>query len=73
MTTLYVPISQGRSNLCELLDKVEFGDRVVFTSHGKPKAVLTSFRSGGKPWRVEPPSDPNRFGDLQSAVMEEWT
>lgn len=35
MTTLYVPISKGRTNLCELLGKVEAGARVVFTSHGR--------------------------------------
>ena len=69
ITTLYVPISQGCSNLGELLGKVESGDRVIFTSHGKPKAVLTSFSSEDKPWRVEQSSDPTRFGDLQSPVI----
>ena len=73
MTTLYVPISKGRTNLCELLDKVEAGTRVVFTSHGRPKAVLTAFHLQGKPWRAENVGDPSRFGDLQSPVMEEWT
>lgn len=72
MTTLYVPISKGRTNLCELLDKVEAGARVVFTSHGRPKAVLTSFHLQGKPWRAEKVGDPSRFGDLQSPVLEEW-
>ncbi len=72
MDTLYVPIAKGRSNLCELLDKVESGVRVVFTSHGKPKAVLSAFREGGTPWRVSKPDDLARYGDMQSPVLEEW-
>ncbi len=73
MTTLYVSISKGRTNLCELLSKVEAGDRVVFTSHGRPKAVLTSFQLHGRPWRAETAGDPPRYGDLQSPVLEDWT
>lgn len=72
MQTIYVPIAQGRSNLCDLLNKVEAGARVVFTSHGKPKAVLSAVSSGEKPWRVAVPSDPADFGDLQSPVLEDW-
>ena len=72
MNTIYVPIAQGRSNLCDLLNKVESGARVVFTSHGKPKAVLSAFSAGDRPRRAEVPSDPADFGDLQSPVMEDW-
>ena len=72
MKTLYVPVAQGRSNLCELLDKAEAGIRVVFTSHGKPKAVLSAFQNPGSPWRVAKPDDPARYGDLQHPVLEHW-
>ena len=72
MKTLYVPVAEGRSNLCELLAKAESGVRVIFTSHGKPKAVLSAYRDGTAPWRVGTPDDPARYGDLQKPVLEDW-
>ena len=72
MKTISVPIGRGRTDLCRLIRKVESGVHVIFTSHGKPKAVLTAFREQVKPWRVEKPDDPNRYGDLQSSVLTEW-
>jgi len=72
METLYITISQGRSELCDLVDRVESGQRIVFTNHGKPKAVLSAYRANNQPWRAEKPDDPARYGDLQSPIMEEW-
>lgn len=72
MQTLTVPIGAGRSDLCGLVERVQSGVQVVFTSHGQPKAVLTAWRPHGKPWRVEQADDPARYGDLQSPVMEDW-
>ena len=72
MSTISVPIGEGRTDLCQLLKKVEAGVQVVFTSHGKPKAVLSAYRQSGPPWRAEVPDDPERYGDLQAPVMEDW-
>ena len=72
MKIISVPIGEGRTDLCRLIKKVEAGALVVLTAHGKPKAVLSAYREQGPPWRVEKPDDPNRYGDLQAPVMEEW-
>lgn len=37
-----VPISTARATLPELVDRVEAGDEIVLTRHGKPVAVLVS-------------------------------
>lgn len=46
MQTIYIPVGEGRAQLCELLDKAQAGVRIVFTAHGKPKAELNAFREG---------------------------
>ena len=73
MDTISVPIGEGRTDLCQLVKKVESGVQVILTSHGKPKAVLSGYRQSGPPWRAEVPDDPRRYGDLQAPVMENWT
>jgi prevent-host-death family protein len=73
MMTITVAIGAGRSDLCGLIERVQGGAQVVFTSHGQPKAVLSAYRKQGKPWRAEKPADPKLFGDLQSPVMEDWS
>jgi prevent-host-death family protein len=70
--TIAVPIGEGRTDLCQLIKKVEAGAQIIFTAHGKPKAVLSAYREQGPPWRAEKPDDPKRYGDLQSPVMEDW-
>jgi prevent-host-death family protein len=72
MKTISVPIVEGRTDLCQLIKKVEAGAQIIFTSYGKPKAVLSAYRPQGPPWRVDKPDDPKRYGDLQSPVMEDW-
>ena len=72
MNTITVPVGVGRTDLCKLLKKVEAGARVVLTSHGHPKAVISAYPITGTPWRVETPDDPKRYGDLQSPVMKDW-
>jgi len=72
MKTICVSIDERRTGLCQLIKKVEAGARVILTSHGKPKAVLSSYREQATPWRVEKADDPQRYGDLQSPVMELW-
>ena len=72
MKTISVPIGQARSDLCGLVKKVQAGVRVTLTSHGRPAAMIVPPEKKGKPWRVEKPDDPSRYGDLQSPVMEDW-
>ena len=72
MKTISVPIGAGRTDLCQLLKKVEAGAQVVLTAYGKPKAVISAYRAPGPPWRAEKPDDPARYGDLQSPVLEDW-
>jgi antitoxin (DNA-binding transcriptional repressor) of toxin-antitoxin stability system len=72
MKIISVPIGEGRTDLCQLIKKVEAGALVILTAYGKPKAMLSAYREQGPPWRVEKPDDPKRYGDLQSPVMEEW-
>jgi antitoxin (DNA-binding transcriptional repressor) of toxin-antitoxin stability system len=55
-----------------LVDRVQSGVQIIFTSHGQPKAVLSAYRPKGKPWRRAEPDDPARYGDLQSPVLEDW-
>ncbi len=72
MKTISMPIGQARSNLCGVIKKVQSGIRVTLTSHGRPAAMIVPLEKKGKPWRVEKPTDPSHFGDLQSPVMDEW-
>jgi prevent-host-death family protein len=72
MKTISVPIGEGRSDLCQLLKKVETGVQIILTAHGKPKAIISAYHPQGPPWRVEKPDDLSRYGDLQSPVLEEW-
>ena len=72
MNTITLPVGVGRTDLCKLLEKVEAGTRVILTSHGHPKAVISQYKKAGTPWRVETPDDPKRYGDLQTPIMEDW-
>ena len=72
MKTISVPIGEGRTDLCQLIKKVEAGAVVILTAYGKPKAVLSAYREQGTPWRVEKPDNPTRYGDLETPVMEPW-
>lgn len=72
MQTITVPIGAGHSELCSLIDRVQAGAQIVFTSHGQPQAVLSAYPTKVKPWRTAQPDDPARYGDLQSPVMEDW-
>jgi prevent-host-death family protein len=72
MKTISIPIGQARSDLCEVIKKVQSGIRVTLTSHGRPAAMIVPLEKKGKPWRAAVPSDPKLFGDLQSPVMDEW-
>jgi prevent-host-death family protein len=59
-----VNLAQAKAHLSELLDKVEGGEDIVITRHGKPVAHLSAlsqpkrplrplglFRAGMRPWR----------------------
>lgn len=70
MRTITVPIGAGRSDLCELIERVQSGIQVIFTIYGQPKAVLSKYRPPAQPWRRK--ADPALFGDLQSPVLEDW-
>ena len=72
MSTISVPIGEGRTDLCQLVKKVESGVQVILTAYGKPKAILSAYKENGPPWRAEMPGDPSKYGDLQSPVMEDW-
>ena len=72
MKTISMPIGQARSDLCEVVKKVQAGMRVTLTSHGRPATMIVPLEKKGKPWRVAVPSDPKLFGDLQSPVMDDW-
>lgn len=67
-TMLTVNLAQAKAHLSELLDKVEAGEEVVITRHGKPVAhlraavpprlplpleKLAAFRAGISPWRKD--------------------
>ena len=73
MKTLTLPIGQARSELCELVKKVQAGARITLTSHGRPAAMLVPPEKSKKPWRVAVPDNPKDYGDLQSPVMDEWS
>ena len=72
MKDLVMPIGKARSELCDLVKKVQAGARITLTSHGHPAAMIVPVEKNKKPWRVAVPSDPKLFGDLQSPVMEPW-
>ena len=46
-----VNLAQAKANLSELLDKVEGGQAVVITRHGKPVAHLTAVAGPKRPVR----------------------
>jgi prevent-host-death family protein len=70
--TIWISIGEGRTDLCKLIKKAETGFQVILTSHGRPKAVLSAYKTQGAPWRMAKPDDPVRYGNLQSPVMEDW-
>jgi prevent-host-death family protein len=73
LTTIHVPISEARSDLCALVKKVESGNvRVCLISHGRPKALIVPCAPQLPLWRTDEPDDPARYGDLQAPVLEEW-
>lgn len=72
MKDIMMTIGKGRAILSELSETVKSGVDLIFTSHGKPKALLTAYRPAGRSWRVSVPDDPSRYGDLQTPVLEEW-
>ena len=59
MNTITVPIGAGRTDLCKLLEKVEAGARVVLTSHGHPKAVISAYKHGERRGGWKLPTIPN--------------
>ena len=71
--SLRMPIRDVRSDLCNLVKRLEPGVQIVLTNHGQPTAVLSSYRTEGKPWRAATPDDPALYGDLQSPVLEDWS
>ena len=72
MKEITLPIGQARSELCDLVKKVQAGARVTLTNHGRPCAMLVPPEKSRKPWRVAVPDDPKNYGDLQSPVMPDW-
>jgi prevent-host-death family protein len=72
MKEFTLPIGKARSELCDLVKKVQAGTRVILTSHGQPCAMLVPPEKRKKPGRVAVPSDAALFGDLQSPVMDDW-
>jgi prevent-host-death family protein len=73
MKDVSMPIGRARSELCELVKKVQRGGiRVTLTSHGRPAAVIVPPEQTQKPRRVAVPTNPELFGDLQSPVMDDW-
>ena len=73
MKVISLPIGQARSELCELVKKVQAGARITLTSHGRPAAMLVPPEKSKKPWRVSIPDNPKDYGDLQSPVMDDWS
>jgi hypothetical protein len=72
MKIITMPIGVGPTDLCKLIGKVEAGARVILTSHGQPKAVISAYRASGSPWRAETPDNPKLYGGMQSPVMDDW-
>jgi len=46
---LTVNLAHAKTHLSQLLDKVEAGESVVITRHGRPVAELRGTRAGKKP------------------------
>ena len=73
MKMISMPIGRARSELCELVKKVQRGGiSVTLTSHGRPAAMIVPPEKNKKPHRVAVPTNPELFGDLQSPVMDDW-
>jgi prevent-host-death family protein len=72
MKSITVPIGEAEDRLRELVEEVKHGAKVTITSNGHPEAVLSPVPTPSAPWRVDKPDDPDRYGDLQSPVMEDW-
>jgi antitoxin (DNA-binding transcriptional repressor) of toxin-antitoxin stability system len=69
MNVITLPIGKGRNQLCSLVPKIKAGAKVILTSHGEPQVVITAYHSAAKPWRLDKPDNPARYGDLDSQVM----
>lgn len=72
MNAISVPIGTARSELCKLIKKVQSGVSVTLTSHGRPQARIVPVAKPNQPGRVDVPSDPKLFGDLQSPILDDW-
>jgi prevent-host-death family protein len=66
-------IAEVKKRLCELVDRVEAGDTIVITRHGRPAARLLPMPGRGRPWRVDEPDDASAYHgiDLDEPILEE--
>ncbi len=48
-----VSLARAKAHLSELLDRVEAGEEIVITRHGKPVAVIRQAVAAKKPLAVE--------------------
>jgi len=66
-------IADVKKRLCELVDRVEDGETVVITRHGKPAAKIVPIKNSGKLWQAEPPDDPKLYKgiDLNEPILDE--
>jgi prevent-host-death family protein len=66
-------IADVKKRLCELVDRVEDGETVIITRHGKPAAKIVPFKKTGKFWRADPPDDPKLYKgiNLDEPILDE--
>lgn len=57
---MYIPITEAKAQLTELVRRAEAGETVVLTRHGKPAVKLV-------------PADQPRHGRLDRALIDEIT
>lgn len=67
-------IAEVKDRFCELVDKVQAGETVVITRHGRPVARLTQLVPEGKPRVAAKPLDWQTFRDidLDEPSFDSW-
>jgi prevent-host-death family protein len=66
-------IADVKKRLCEMVDRVEGGETVIITRHGRPAAKIVPIKNSGKLWRVAIPDDPKLYKgiNLDEPILDE--
>lgn len=71
--TMEASIAEVKKRLCELVDRVQEGETVTITRHGRPAAKIMGIPSSRKSPRLRTPDDPAIYKgvNLEEPILDE--